>query len=356
MQSPFDDEPLPIPPPKDHLSVFPSLPDSFTSSPTSTSKPLGTLVVVVLKARHLVTASSSRWTKQSPYACLTLHTAPLPASPDAMSIMSSETGKLRRRKGSGASSRERRTSLGSIPPPERAATVDKLRTKMEKERAKTISRTTLVATPEEDVLPPVEVDVEEEFDHKAALCTPVDPRGGQHPVWDSELRFPLTEAIVEGRRMVNIEIWAKVGLGRSDRLLGSARLDVEKAIAGGTMDGKCRVNACSESKLLKRSFRMGSALPQRRPARRGLPQPHLLRVATLADRTAPLAGAAAPAAGRAERDQLAPLAARDPAPHPELQPQVPRAQGRDARVGAPQGRVCAADVDERVGWCRCRLQ
>jgi hypothetical protein len=243
MQSPFDDEPLPIPPPKDHLSVFPSLPDPFTSSPTSTSKPLGTLVVVVLKARHLVTASSSRWTKQSPYACLTLHTAPLPASPDAMSIMSSETGKLRRRKGSSASSRERRTSLGSIPPPERAATVDKLRMKMEKERAKTMSRTTLVATPEDDVLPPVEVDVEEEFDHKAALCTPVDPRGGQHPVWDAELRFPLTEAIVEGRRMVNIEIWAKVGLGRSDRPLGSARLDVEKAIAGGTMDGKCRIDA-----------------------------------------------------------------------------------------------------------------
>lgn len=193
----------------------------------------GTLVVIVLKARHLLTASSSRWTKQSPYVCLTLYTASEPTAvpEDVTSIASNTTERTNVRKRSKDSSRERRTSLVSVPPLERADTVEKARAKLEKERAKSISQALLVPTPELDFKP------EAEFDHRAALCTPVDPRGGQHPSWDAELRFPLTVAEDDGRRKLNVEMWAKVGLGRRDKPLGSAQLDVEDAILKGAMDG-----------------------------------------------------------------------------------------------------------------------
>jgi hypothetical protein len=329
---------LPPPPPKDQYfpggfafpstsntsgSVSPPLPHSaprISSPPVPIEKPIGTLVAVVLKARHLVTASSSRWTKQSPYVSLTLYTDHSSTDHDGHAIndvasITSATGTMRLRKKSSATTinnkdkdRRRKDSLASIPPTERALVIERRRTKSieaEKVKLKASSVPNLLPPPEDDVLsvmsvlsgsPPsspsplspasptsplsplagpmactsatslpatlngqgsnpylvtnadVDVDIEPEYDPTTSLSTPPDKRGGQHPVWDSELRFPITTNDTRdssgahvpgsGRRMLNVEAWARVGLGRKDRPLGSAQIEVERAIQGGVKDGE----------------------------------------------------------------------------------------------------------------------
>jgi hypothetical protein len=438
---------LPPPPPKDQYfpggfafpstsntsgSVSPPLPHSaprISSPPVPIEKPIGTLVAVVLKARHLVTASSSRWTKQSPYVSLTLYTDYSSSdhddheTDDVASInspTSTSIGTTRLRKKSSATAinnkdkdRKRKDSLASIPPTERALVIERRRTKSieaEKVRLKASSVPNLLPPPEDDVLsvmtvlsgsPPsspsplspvspssplsptagsmactsvtslpatlngqgsspyhitdadVDVDIEPEYDPTTSLSTPPDKRGGQHPVWDSELRFPITandtrdtsgaRAPGPGRRMLNVEAWAQVGLGRKDRPLGSAQIEVERAIQGGVKDGK---TSCPSSSWIHMSseriltgsdqlaLRMDPTDTQRPTTRRSLPQPHFLphprcgsRIPVLSSTTAlRTSSLRCPRSTRtetrgAQRTQLAPVAARYPAPDSELEHQ-----------------------------------
>lgn len=158
---------------------------------------LGTLVVVVMRARHLPSNHVSRWNKQSPYARLIL----------AGAAPSTTGGSL--------TSGNISPDLPSSPTPKRARKNSDRRT----------------AAPE----PP--------GDGEVVLSTPVERRGGQHPEWDCELRFPVyalsDDAAGMRARPLRVECWAKVsGLTRKpDELLGVGSVDVADAIRKGEMDG-----------------------------------------------------------------------------------------------------------------------
>ena len=77
----------------------------------------------------------------------------------------------------------------------------------------------------------------------SSRSTPIDRRGGQHPEWDYELRFPVyalpDDAAGVRARPLRVECWEKVpGLTRKpDELLGVGSVDVADAIRKGEMDG-----------------------------------------------------------------------------------------------------------------------
>lgn len=65
--------------------------------------------------------------------------------------------------------------------------------------------------------------------------TKVDVKGGQHPVWDDEVRFPVYKAVTGKFRTAEISVWSKEP--RDDDLLGKASLDISKIIETGEFDG-----------------------------------------------------------------------------------------------------------------------
>lgn len=80
---------------------------------------------------------------------------------------------------------------------------------------------------------------------EVALSTRADERGGQHPEWDAELRFPIyslppSGQAEEAERRLRVEVWAHVpGLTKKpDELLGEGSVDVEGAVKKGEMNRK----------------------------------------------------------------------------------------------------------------------
>lgn len=66
--------------------------------------------------------------------------------------------------------------------------------------------------------------------------TKVDVKGGQHPVWDEELRFPIFEAKSEKTRTLHFSCLSKES--RKDDIVGSGKLDVSETLATGEFDGE----------------------------------------------------------------------------------------------------------------------
>ncbi|TEB18591.1 hypothetical protein FA13DRAFT_1648459, partial [Coprinellus micaceus] len=66
------------------------------------------------------------------------------------------------------------------------------------------------------------------------LKTKVDIKGGQHPVWDDEVRFPVLKAETGKFRSLEISCWSKEP--RDEDLLGKATLDISKIIQTGEFD------------------------------------------------------------------------------------------------------------------------
>jgi hypothetical protein len=64
----------------------------------------------------------------------------------------------------------------------------------------------------------------------------VDERGGQHPVWDDEFRFPVFES-GQRKREVQVSVFAKEH--RVDELIGEATLDIVEndVLRKGEFDG-----------------------------------------------------------------------------------------------------------------------
>ncbi|KAH8830004.1 C2 domain-containing protein [Flagelloscypha sp. PMI_526] len=65
-------------------------------------------------------------------------------------------------------------------------------------------------------------------------CTPVVRKGGQHPVWDAELRFPVFEVPHAGNRLMRVEAWAQEG--HKDDCLGATIVDVSETLRIGQFD------------------------------------------------------------------------------------------------------------------------
>ena len=66
--------------------------------------------------------------------------------------------------------------------------------------------------------------------------TPVDVKGGQHPVWDSELRFAVPKAVSDKSRNIEVSCFAKER--RNDDRLGKGTVDITETLKAGEFDGR----------------------------------------------------------------------------------------------------------------------
>ncbi|KAK0204712.1 hypothetical protein DFS33DRAFT_684255 [Desarmillaria ectypa] len=65
--------------------------------------------------------------------------------------------------------------------------------------------------------------------------TEVDVKGGQHPVWDAEIRFPVMKVTADKYRKLELSCWSKEP--RTDELLGQAKIDISETLKTGEFDG-----------------------------------------------------------------------------------------------------------------------
>ncbi|TFY73956.1 hypothetical protein EWM64_g10056, partial [Hericium alpestre] len=64
--------------------------------------------------------------------------------------------------------------------------------------------------------------------------TPIDSKGGQHPVWDAELRVPIAKDAAKKNRVLELSCWSEER--REDQLLGEAELDISETLRTGEFD------------------------------------------------------------------------------------------------------------------------
>ena len=69
----------------------------------------------------------------------------------------------------------------------------------------------------------------------ATKQTPVDPKGGQHPVWDVELRFPISKDPSKSNRTLTISVFSEEK--NEDELLGEGTIDITDTLKSGEFDG-----------------------------------------------------------------------------------------------------------------------
>ena len=65
--------------------------------------------------------------------------------------------------------------------------------------------------------------------------TRVEERGGQHPEWDDELRFPVLESTKKTARTLEVACWSKEP--REDEIVGKGELDIIETLKTGEFDG-----------------------------------------------------------------------------------------------------------------------
>ena len=66
--------------------------------------------------------------------------------------------------------------------------------------------------------------------------TAVDIRGGQHPVWDEELRFSIAKEASDKTRKLEVCCYSKEP--RQDELVGRGTVDITETLKTGEFDGK----------------------------------------------------------------------------------------------------------------------
>lgn len=71
---------------------------------------------------------------------------------------------------------------------------------------------------------------------KTTKKTKVDVRGGQHPVWDEELRFPIFKSVSDETRKLEVACYSKEP--RSDDLVGRGEVDISETLKTGEFDGE----------------------------------------------------------------------------------------------------------------------
>jgi hypothetical protein len=69
----------------------------------------------------------------------------------------------------------------------------------------------------------------------ATKQTPVDPKGGQHPVWDAELRFPISKDPSKSNRTLTISVFSEEK--KEDELLGEGTVEIADTLKSGEFDG-----------------------------------------------------------------------------------------------------------------------
>ncbi|KAI0283730.1 C2 domain-containing protein [Russula brevipes] len=69
----------------------------------------------------------------------------------------------------------------------------------------------------------------------ATKQTPVDPKGGQHPSWDAELRFPILRDPSKSNRTLTISVFSEKRV-TGDELLGEGYVDITDTLKSGEFD------------------------------------------------------------------------------------------------------------------------
>jgi hypothetical protein len=69
-----------------------------------------------------------------------------------------------------------------------------------------------------------------------AKRTKVDVKGGQHPIWDEEIRFPVMKDTSAKHRKLEVACFAKEH--RSDDILGKGTVDLTDTLRTGEFDGE----------------------------------------------------------------------------------------------------------------------
>lgn len=80
--------------------------------------------------------------------------------------------------------------------------------------------------------------------------TKIEIKGGQHPVWDEELRFPVYDKGKSGM-MMEVSCWSKEP--RSNDLVGKGELDISETLRTGEFDGESLSLTASRRLLMKGS-------------------------------------------------------------------------------------------------------
>ena len=92
--------------------------------------------------------------------------------------------------------------------------------------------------------------------------TAVDVRGGQHPVWDEELRFPISKEASDKTRKLEVCCYSKEP--RQDDLVGRGSVDITETLGTGEFDGEYSVYASHGHPTHVRPIRRMGASPDRR--------------------------------------------------------------------------------------------
>ena len=101
----------------------------------------------------------------------------------------------------------------------------------------------------------------------ATKQTPPDPKGGQHPVWDAEFRFPISKDASKSNRTLAISVFSEEK--KEDELLGEGSVDVTDTLKSGEFDG-APVSLFSYYGFTHSKDRLGTLEPQRQPTRGSL--------------------------------------------------------------------------------------
>jgi len=67
--------------------------------------------------------------------------------------------------------------------------------------------------------------------------TDADPKGGQHPEWDAEFRFPVFAAKSDSSRQLEVTCWRAEP--RGDEEIGKGKVDISNTLRTGEFDGEC---------------------------------------------------------------------------------------------------------------------
>lgn|SRR5712671_151089 len=103
----------------------------------------------------------------------------------------------------------------------------------------------------------------------ATQQTPVDSKGGQHPVWDCELRFPISRDPSKTNRTLTVSVFSKEK--KDDELLGEADVDITDTLKSGEFDGAPPLSL-PQAAMAEHRNRMGAFVYEgRAAARRRLP-------------------------------------------------------------------------------------
>ncbi|KAI0255122.1 C2 domain-containing protein, partial [Lactifluus subvellereus] len=115
----------------------------------------------------------------------------------------------------------------------------------------------------------------------ATKQTPVDPKGGQHPVWDAELRFPISKDPSKTNRTLTISVFSEEK--RDDELLGEGTVDITDTLKTGEFDVidwvplSLKDTQRGEVYLEMTFFAAGPAPPTRRPSKFTSPSERVAR-------------------------------------------------------------------------------